>query len=85
MIFRSKKNDIAKPQDISAIVSVIERVAMNKDIDVDKMERLLAMQERILDRQAKQQFAFDMAEVQNNFQEFSVMRKINKPIACIQG
>lgn len=41
----------------AAIIQVIERAALNPDIDVEKMERLLAMQERIVDREAKQEFA----------------------------
>lgn len=40
----------------SAIVSVIERAALNPDVDVSKMERLLDMQQRILDRSAKEAF-----------------------------
>lgn len=42
--------------DTTAIVSVIERAALNPDVDVSKMERLLDMQQRILDRQAKEAF-----------------------------
>lgn len=37
----------------SAILAVIERAALNPEIDVEKMERLLAMQERIMERAAK--------------------------------
>ena len=40
----------------AAILAIIERAAMNPDVDIDKMERLLAMQERIMERQAKQAF-----------------------------
>lgn len=45
--------------DAANIVQVIERAALNPAIDVQKMERLLAMHERILTRQAEQ--AFNMA------------------------
>jgi len=38
------------------IVAVIERAATNPDVDIEKMERLLAMQERIMDREAEMAF-----------------------------
>jgi hypothetical protein len=47
--------DTARPE-TSAIISVIERAALNPAVDIDKMERLLAMQERILARDAEQSF-----------------------------
>ena len=46
-----------------AMIAVIERAAMSKDIDIEKMERLLAMQERIMDRNAKASFAAALAEM----------------------
>ncbi len=51
--------------DTSAIVSMIERAAMNPSVDIDKMERLLQMQERILDRESKSAFTADFATMQN--------------------
>ena len=48
-----------------AMISVIERAAHSKDVDVEKMERLLAMQERILARDAVMQFNAAMAEMQS--------------------
>ena len=42
--------------DSAALISVIERAATNPEVDIDKMERLLDMQERMLDRQAKADF-----------------------------
>lgn len=49
---------VAMPQvsDSVALIQVIERAAMNPAANVDNMERLLAMQERVLDRQAKLSF-----------------------------
>lgn len=49
----------------TGIVQVIERAAMNPDVDIEKMERLLAMQERILDRNAEAAFAAAMTSVQS--------------------
>lgn len=48
----------------AAIIQVIERAAMNPDVDVDKMERLYAMHERAMERQARAAFASALAEVQ---------------------
>jgi len=47
------------------LLTVIERAASNKEIDVDKMDKLLQMQERILAKQAEQQFNEAMREVQS--------------------
>ena len=49
---------------ISAVMRVIERAATNPDVDITKMERLLEMQERILDRQAATDYAASMALAQ---------------------
>lgn len=49
---------------VNQMIQVIERVAMNPDVDVDKMGKLLDMQERILDRQAQQEFDIAMANMQ---------------------
>jgi hypothetical protein len=38
------------------IISVIERAARDPNVDIDKMERLFALQERMMERQAKQVF-----------------------------
>ena len=45
----------------AAIISVIERAATNPDVDIDKMERLLEMQERIMARDAKAAYAAALA------------------------
>jgi hypothetical protein len=49
----------------TSIVQVIERAALNPDIDVEKMERLLAMQERILTHGAKMAFNDSMRAAQS--------------------
>ncbi|WP_280569903.1 ERF family protein [Chromohalobacter sp. 296-RDG] len=51
-------------QDSTAIIQVIERAALNPDVDIDKMERLLQMQERVLDRQALMAYSAAMAAMQ---------------------
>lgn len=49
----------------TAIIQVIERAASNPDVDIDKMERLLQMQERILARNAEASFNTALALMQN--------------------
>ncbi|MFN2411388.1 MAG: ERF family protein, partial [Halomonas sp.] len=50
--------------DSTAIIQVIERAALNPDVDIDKMERLLQMQERVMDRQAMMAYSAAMASMQ---------------------
>ena len=47
-----------------AIIAVIERAALNPEVDIDKMERLLQMQERILNRNAQMAFSAALAQMQ---------------------
>lgn len=49
--------------DTMAIVQMIERAVLNPDVDVDKMERLLAMHERMMDRSAKLAFVQAFAAI----------------------
>lgn len=48
----------------ASIIQVIERAASNPNVDIDKMERLLQMQERILDRNAKAAYSAALADMQ---------------------
>lgn len=48
----------------TAIVQMIERAAMNPAVDIDKMERLLQMQERVMARNAEQSFNIALNEAQ---------------------
>lgn len=50
--------------DSTAIIQVIERAALNPNVDIDKMERLLQMQERVMDRQAMMAYSTAMAAMQ---------------------
>lgn len=47
----------------AAIIQVIERAAMNPNVDIDKMERLLQMQERIMSRNAKSAYVAALAQM----------------------
>lgn len=48
----------------AAILQVIERAAANPDVDIDKMERLLNMQERIMTRNARTAYYEALAAMQ---------------------
>lgn len=48
----------------TALIAVIERAARDPNIDIDKMERLLAMQEKIFARQAEAEFNAAMSACQ---------------------
>lgn len=48
----------------AAILSVIERAARDPAVDVDKMERLMSMHERVMARQAKAAYNAALAELQ---------------------
>lgn len=48
----------------ASVMSIIQQVAQNPHVDVAKMEALLNMQERILDRQAKADFDAAFARMQ---------------------
>ena len=53
-------------QETSAVLAMVERVAQTPDIDVGKLEAMLDMQERILNRNAMVAFNSAMAEMQSD-------------------
>lgn len=53
----------AVQSEVGAVVSMIERAARDPAVDIDKMERLMQMRERILDRDAQIAFSSAMAEM----------------------
>lgn len=61
----------------AAIIQVIERAAMNPNVDIDKMERLLQMQERIMERNAKAAYAAAFAMMQPHLPEIPEKGKSN--------
>ncbi|MBB4063641.1 ERF family protein [Gellertiella hungarica] len=50
--------------DSAAVIHMIERAALDPNVDIDKMERLLQMQERIMARNAKAAFDAAFADMQ---------------------
>lgn len=50
----------------AAIIQVIERAATNPNVDIDKMERLLQMHERIMERNSKEAYDAAFADMQKD-------------------
>lgn len=48
----------------NSLLSIIERAAMNPDVDVLKLEKMLDMQERVMNKQAEIEFNQSMARLQ---------------------
>lgn len=63
-VAKTEAQEPAVISDAAGILAVIERAALNPQIEVEKMERLLAMQERILERDARASFAAALTELQ---------------------
>ena len=61
----------------AAILSVIERAARDPGVDVDKMERLMAMHERMMARSAKAAYNAALAEVQPKLPAITEKGEIN--------
>lgn len=62
---RPERQEVAEPvSEQSAIFSIIERAARDPNVDLDKMERLMAMRQTELDRQAKIAFFTAMKNAQ---------------------
>lgn len=61
-----------------SFTSMVERLAANPDVPVDKLERLLAMQERILDRNAEAAFNAAFAEMAAEIPTVSERGKTDK-------
>jgi ERF superfamily len=64
LVVQSKTESTEISASAGAMLAVIERAASNKEIDVEKMERLFALQERMLAKQAEEKFNEAMKSVQ---------------------
>lgn len=67
------------PDESTAIIQVIERAAMNPNVDIDKMERLLQMQERIIERNARAAFTGALADMQPKLPVINERGRIEVP------
>lgn len=59
------------PRDLAMYARVISEAAANPNVDVEKLERLLAMQERVLSKQAEISFNSAFAEMQSEMPEIT--------------
>ena len=60
----------------TSLLAVISKAARDPNVDIDKMERLLQMQERVAARQAEQEFASAFAQMQPNLPYISARNAI---------
>lgn len=66
----------APASNAGALMQMIERVAMNPDADIEKMERLMGMAERVQNREAEVAFNADFALLQADLPEIDKDGKI---------
>jgi len=59
-----KQENLPVTEQTTGLARMIEQICMNPEMDVEKLERMLDMQERILDRQSEQSFQIALAEMQ---------------------
>ena len=59
----SPTTDQSPLSETAALLAVIERAARDPSVDLDKMERLFAMHERVLERSAREAFARAFSEM----------------------
>ena len=65
-VTKIEAREIAPAQDQhAALLQVIARAAADPAVDIDKMERLLAMQERVMERNAEAAFNDAMRAAQS--------------------
>ena len=74
---RTRRNAAVPATDVSAsLMAVIAQAARDPAVDVDKMERLLAMQERVIDRRAESDFSAAFAAMSAELPEIEERGKI---------
>jgi len=71
LVEQDTKTAIVPASDSSAILNIIERAAMNADVDIDKMERLMAMKERMDAKAAESAFNNAMTDAQKGMKRVS--------------
>lgn len=60
----SERKEVAIASETGALMQVIERAARDPSVNIDRMERLLAMHERLVAKQAEAAYAEALARVQ---------------------
>lgn len=68
-VAKVNNQEIQASQETNAVLSMIERVAIDPQVDINKLEKMLDMQERILDRNARMEFDAGLAAMQAELPE----------------
>jgi len=68
-MIEAPQTEVAVQGESSAIMSLIERAARDESVDIDKMERLFQMHERMTAKQAERDFHEAFAEMQTELPE----------------
>lgn len=63
---RGTNDMLIQQPEASAVLSIIERAARDSTVDMDKMERLMAMHERMMAKQSEQAYAEALAAMQSD-------------------
>lgn len=83
IVHAAAENMPAIVDETSAIISMIERAASNPAVDIDKMERLLLMQERVVERRSKGAYYAALSQMQPELPEIdengAIKHKENGP------
>ena len=61
---KAPETELVQHNEGNAIINMIERVATNPETGIDVLERLLLMQERVMDREARAAYSRDFAAMQ---------------------
>lgn len=79
MTTKAKKDEAMElqPIDEAPVVSMFERLARDPEVDVEKMERLIAMQRDVAAQQAKMAYTQAFAEMQGELPEIPKIGKSN--------
>lgn len=70
-LIETPQAEVAVQGESSAIMSLIERAARDETVDIDKMERLFQMHERMTAKQAERDFHEAFAEMQTELPEIA--------------
>jgi hypothetical protein len=71
----TRQDQLPKVSEAGALMSVIERMATMPDLDMDRVERLFQMHEKMLDRSAESLYNDAMARAQSEIQTVVVNRE----------
>lgn len=77
-----EQNEVAPVQQDSSVnmMQVIERMSMNPDVDMNKLEKLLDMQERVMNKNSEREFNTALADMQNSIPTIPMKGKAHNGI-----